>query len=364
MASSIAKYAPSVFESKNPVLLNRLALLTQLACLHSPEEMVEKCNYVFLFLNFCHHRSVFDMFATFLSFSGGEKTLKLRLQFKAWDLPDRILRIIRDAESALPQDPMDTTVAMLAAIFRLIPHVRADNNLGFPLAAPDAIAVLAREFVDPPVAFLNAQWEALQSCVIDLNANVLSAKVGMMLDLLQPRERRFFAFQSAILRILPNIIEVDPVATAELAARKFPEALCDIIRRFPDHGIVHGEVNEFVSVLMTVNSQFAREVVLAILPVVADAMRSDSVILRAFAWNFRKMIEKLNPRFEIVRFTLEKMQEEPGFAKNFEDLDTLIQTPFGGELPTHNPPVADPSRSMFTPQQLIELLRQSQITRR
>jgi hypothetical protein len=207
MMNIIAKYAAPVFESKDPVLLNRLAMLTQFACLQCPDEMLTKCGFVFDFIPFCHHRSVLEMFACFLPTVGGEKTMKLRRHLASAHFPGRLLEVVQSTDASLHGDPMDPTAGMLTGIFRLIANLRPESALGLPLVTPDAMDILSRDFQEPPVLLLDAQWDAVRACVVPENAFILAQKLSPLIALFRDRSDGFFGFQSAILRTIPRSSE-------------------------------------------------------------------------------------------------------------------------------------------------------------
>jgi hypothetical protein len=356
LIDSLAKYAPTVFASKNPILLNRFALLTQLACLQSPDEMTAQCGYIFDFISFCQHRSVFDMFASFLPTAGGEKTMKLRLQLKAADFPGRLLEALRVPDGSLSGDPMDPIAGMLAGVFRLIQTLREDGELGPPLGTRDAMSVLTRNLVGAPFVLLNAQWDAVRACLDRKNAGVLTAQLTRVIGLVRPWDGGFFPFQSTILRIVGVIVGWTPGVGAILLKARFARTISEIVRQFPEHGILHGEVTEFVLAIGKTGGKFARELVTEMLTMVVEGMKSESVILRAFAWNFQTAITELGPETQMAQIAVGRIRDETDFVEEWERLDAVIHEPFGGEVP----PDSDVSRSVLTPQQVLEVLRQIQ----
>jgi hypothetical protein len=318
---------------------------------------VAECGYVFDFIPFCHHRSVFEMFASFLPTSGGEKTLKLRGHLKSAGFPARLLAVVQSADGPLRGDAMDATAGMLAGVFRLILNLRGDSELGPTLATVDAMAVLSRDFQEPPVMLLNAQWEAVRACVVPENACVLAEKLNGLLDLLRSPSEGFFAFQTAILQTIPVICKSHAEVVAILADADLASFLRDLVRRFPEHGILHREVTEFVFAVVQSSGDFARDLILTMIPVVIDGMRSKSVILRAFAWNFQHALGDLDPQSEISQAVAQQMREQPEFMELFGALDTVIHTPFGGALPPEGAQMSDQTRVFITPQQLLEIVR-------
>jgi hypothetical protein len=138
-----------------------------------------------------------------------------------------------------------------------------------------------------------------------------------------------------------------------LKNENFTSILCDLIRRFPEHGIVHQEVTKFVFEIVRCGGDFVRDLILEILPVVVDGMKSESVILRAFAWNFQKSLEGIDPESEIGKVVRREMEKQPEFEELFRKLDVIVQTPFGGELPQENGQMGEQARLMMMNSQKV-----------
>jgi hypothetical protein len=185
------------------------------------------------------------MFASFLPISGGEKTFKLRRHMNSAGFSTRLLLIIESFEAPLSDDLIDPTIGMLTNVFRLIQNLRQDSHLGSGLAIVTAIGILVRDFINPPVMFLNAQWKAVRVCVVTENIFVVVTKMNVLLGLFQNHSERFCPFQTTILQIIAVVWKNKPEGTNFLANSKFLFFLCDIIRRFPLHGIFHQEITKF-----------------------------------------------------------------------------------------------------------------------
>jgi hypothetical protein len=111
---------------------------------------------------------------------------------------------------------------------------------------------------------------------------------------------------------------------------------------------------EFVFAVAIGGGDFARDLILAMLPVVLDGMRSKSVVLRAFAWNFTRALGVLDPTSDIAKAVVEQMEGQSGFVELFGALNTVIHTPFGGKLPRRR---GGQARLALSPQQRFEIMR-------
>jgi len=358
--SLLAGHADEVFASGNPIFINRYALLTQLACLNAPSQMLAKCPYIFNFIEHSQYQSVCELFANFLVTSGGEKTLQLRRQLRDANFPGRLLDAISSANSTFDGTLSDPSAEMLTGVFKLISVVRADCELGLMVITEEALAILSKPLENAPVILLNAQWYAVECCLNKENCRVIEPRIDQLIDFLRSPGPAFHSYQSAQLSIISSLLSYLEPVRRHLLEINFPMILVELITRFPAHGIAHSAVTRFMFDHMN-DGEFSIALVDAFVPLVIENMKLEaSTILRAFAWNFQTKILQFGENSQLAQYVKERVQKDEAAAACFAALSEVIQTEYGGEVPED----AADGPPMMNPQLLMELLRRIAVAHR
>lgn len=318
ISDHIEEYAGRIFESGNSILLNRLGLITQAVCFHSPENMLTKCPYIPSFLRFCHNRSIYDMFDCFMT----SKPI-LRTHLSSIGLANEVLRIIAEA---VPGDG-----DMICGVFKLISLIHSHSEFAETITSPDAMAVMTREFPGASTILLANQWSAVSLCVTKDNAHVLIDQFQRLLVLLQGETPVFYAHQEAIIKVFSVILSHVPEFEGLLLQADICAIFVGIMNSYPSHAIAHNAIGKFFADHIH-SERIASSLLHALFPLVLDGMRpGSSTIYRAFAWNILKKIEEAGV---LTDYITENFASNEELMARFTELSKIISTDYGGEIDT------------------------------
>jgi hypothetical protein len=295
------------------------------------------------------------MFVALLTSSNTDTTISLRKQLKSGSFVPRILETIQQSEPFFNEDVIDDEAQMLAGIFKLVPLIRGDCELGQELVALDAVGLLARDFGAAPSLLLNAQWAAVEACVAQENAPVLIGNIENLIGLLVNDRVPFLAYKESVLGILSKLLGFDQGIETILCDRAFADILANIMRTFPEHAIAHAAVSKFLFAHPQCIS-LSRQILDKLLPIVMEGLdENGSIVTSAFSWNLLKQILESQTEHEVFQGVLEGLSDD--CRHKFEVLDGVIQKPYGGEIPAAADGSADELTLVATPHQLIAILR-------
>lgn len=354
----LANRAPDILKEKNPLQLNRFAMITQSCALCAPNLVHDKCAYLKLMIPLIGHRCVYEMFASFMKHDdktprSEDKCISVCQALKE----DGFLEAYLEALQSLPAQLTEEEIATASALFKLAPLIRGMAPFDSAFLTENSMTILMRKFENPPLPLLSDQWKAINKVLCDENKKFLIPHVREMVEMIDIGDgKRFSSPQLSVLEVLQRLLQIENNAgvCAAMVEGKLPEKLVAIVRTFRRHTLAHRYVTMLALGIHNVGSEeLARPVLTGLMKVAAEFLADEESRTEeiAFAWKFLHDLKEQGEAKLGQKLFEEQGDEVAAAMEKVSDMDTVAAEEYGGPLPEEN------GADQLSQEQLIALLR-------
>jgi len=376
--------ADKIFPTKEPICINRFAVITKNCCNAFPGQTFVHCsNFLDQFIEFMAQPSVYEMFISFfIPNYDDDKTLAQN--FLERDFQNHFISAISSAPKEFSSEFGDPNVPYLAALFKFFAEIASNKNswdlFSSSISTPTTINILATTFQDAPPYLLGYQYATIKTIAThSLEKFAFLTPRLISFTQVSSDSNAFHEHQVYAINLLASLAkeELDRKENGEsieslLIEGKSPidlmyeaniiSSIADIVRRFPGHTIAHSAISTFILSFKDVkiseeNDQEAKveekfkvsifETLVTLLnEILGESKRAEQ---KAFAWNLVKALLK-----EDVSLKYKLKLNEQATTQNNRLNDIYNKENYGGELPEKP---QDDIPGNITPEQMMMLIR-------